>query len=204
MKKENLTGEWYHGDERKTDFINRNYFDATDHSRDRNAMGPGIYFTRLKYQAKGYAGTKGYVYTVTVDLDPKRTLVDNTKINPVFLKKFIEKCPDKDMLYNYDEDLNRAKHVALQLSIESSENMLEAIMGLYNDLYQRDAVFFAKTMTELGYDAFYHKVNPLYPEAIHLIVYNPKIINIVKEEKASESIIESLKHLQTFNNFLNS
>lgn len=38
ITKKNLEGEWYHGDERKTDFINRNYFDVTDYTRDRNAM----------------------------------------------------------------------------------------------------------------------------------------------------------------------
>ncbi len=200
ITKKKIEGHWFHGDERKTDFVSRNYFDATDFTRDRNAMGPGIYFTRFKYQAKGYAENGGYVYTVTVDLDPKRTLEDNTKIDEAKLRRFIEQCPDTDSLYNYAEDLDDAKEEAVRLNMESSSNMLEAIMGAYNDLYQRDAVLFAKVMIEIGYDAFYHKVNPEHePDAIHLIVYNPKIIKIVKEEKHDEAVEESvLKHLRPF------
>ena len=181
ITKKNLEGEWYHGDERKTDFINRNYFDVTDYTRDRNAMGPGIYFTRLKYQANGYAGDSGYVYTVTVDLDPKRTLEDNTRPNAKVLKKFIDRCPDKELLYNYSpSNFSIAAKKAIDMNMES-RNMLDAVLGLYNDLYQMDAVLFAKVMTEAGYDALYHKVSD-DPDAIHLIVYNPSIINIVDEE----------------------
>jgi hypothetical protein len=201
LNKNKLSGEWYHGDERKTDFINRNYFDTTDHSKDRNAMGPGIYFTNSKSQAIGYAGDNGYVYTCTVNLDPRRTLVDNSKIDIVRLRRFIEKCPDRDLLLNYAEDARSAVEVAVQMNAESSTNMLDALMGAYNDLYHRDAVLFAKVMTEIGYDAFYHQVNPEYaPEAIHLIVYNPAIIRVVKEEKKG-SIKEGLKHLQMYESF---
>lgn len=203
ITKKHLEGEWYHGDERKTDFVSRNYFDVTDHSRDRNAMGPGIYFTRLKYQASGYAGDSGYVYTVTVDLDPKRTLEDDTKPNKNVLRKFVKRCPDKELLYNYSSvNLSVAAEKAVEMNMDSSDNMLDAIMGLYNDLYQRDAVLFAKVMTEVGYDAFYHKVNPEHePDAIHLVVYNPSIIKIVKEEHKGEVVKESLKHIKLFGSF---
>lgn len=202
ITKRHLEGEWFHGDERRTDFINRNYFDVIDYSRDRNAMGPGIYFTNLKYQASGYAGDSGYVYTVTVNLDPKRTLEDNTKPNRNVLRKFIERCPDREMLYNYSEDLSKAPEKAVEMNMDSA-NMLEAIMGLYNDLYQRDAVLFAKVMTEIGYDAFYHKVNPKYePDAVHLIVYNPSIIKIVKEEHKGVKESIRLKHVKFYNQFL--
>ena len=194
MDKEDLQIEWYHGDERKTDFINRNYFDVEDYSRDRNAMGPGIYFTNDKGQASGYAGDQGYVYTVKVNLDPKRTLLDNTKPDIPKLKKFIAKCPDKELLLNYDYNIHRAPEVALKINVESSDTMLEAVSGLYNDLYQKDAVLFAKTMVDIGYDAFYHQVNPEHaPEAFHLIVYNPAIVQILKEEKKGAN--ENLKHL---------
>ncbi len=201
IKVDNLKGEWFHGDERKTDFVTRNYFDVTDFTRDRNAMGPGIYFTRLKYQATGYAGDNGYVYTATVDLDPKRTLEDKTKIDESKLRTFIEQCPNKDLFANYTEDIDNGVEVALNLNMESSSNMLEAIMGAYNDLYQRDAVLFAKVMVDIGYDAFYHKVNPREPEAIHLIVYNPKIIKVLKEEKYEDAVKEN--RIKNFNNFIN-
>ena len=202
ITKKHLEGEWYHGDERKTDFVNRKYFDVTDFSRDRNAMGPGIYFTRLKYQASGYAGDSGYVYTASVNLDPKRTLKDNTKPDARVLRKFIERCPDKEQLYNYSEDLSKAPEIAVEMNMDS-KNMLEALMGLYNDLYQRDAVLFAKVMTEIGYDAFYHKVNPREPDAIHLIVYNPAIINVIKEERkgVKESKFKNESRMKTIKLF---
>ena len=201
ITKQQLAGEWYHGDERKTDFVNRNYFDVSDYSRDSNAMGPGIYFTNLKYQASGYAGKTGYVYTTTIDTNIKRILLDNTKPREDVLKKFIERCPDKELLLNYSEKISNAAQIALNQNI-NSKNMLEAVLGLYNDLYQRDSVLFAKVMVESGYDLLYHKVNPKYePDAIHLIVYNPSIITIVKEEH--KEISESMKYINSFNSFKN-
>lgn len=202
ITKQQLAGEWYHGDERKTDFVNRNYFDVSDYSRDSNAMGPGIYFTNLKYQASGYAGKTGYVYTTTIDANVKRILQDNTKPRVEVLKKFIDRCPDKELLLNYSENLSAAPRIALIQNMNSSKTMLEAVLSLYNDLYQKDSVLFAKVMVESGYDALYHKVNPKYePDAIHLIVYNPSIITIVKEEH--KEISESMKYINSFNSFKN-
>lgn len=206
VSKKKLECKWFHGDERKTDFMSRNYFDVKDFSRDRNAMGPGIYFTVFKEQASGYAGKGGYVYTATVDLDPKRTLEDNTKPDADKLRKFIERCPDKDLLSNYSENPDAGVDVAVDMNMEYSDNMLDAIMGAYNDLYQRDAVLFAKVMVEIGYDAFYHKVNPLMPSAIHLIVYNPKIIKVLKEEKQDKIMVKNeecytLRHLKLFEDY---
>lgn len=175
--KSQLTGEWYHGDMQKCDFHNRK-FDLSDNKTHKNSNGPGIYFTRFEWQARGYAEPDGYVYTATMNLDPKRTLLDNTRPDYNKLKKFIELGPDNDLLSNYAENPRLALPLAVKMNMES-DNMLDAVMGAYNDLYQNDSVLFAKNMIEIGYDAFLHKL----PEVDHLIVYNSKIINLVNEEK---------------------
>lgn len=182
--KDETGGLWYHGDRDKTDFTDRK-MDAEDFRFNRNAVGPGIYFTRLEWQAKGYAidGNPGggYLYTCEIDVDPKRLMHDDTRIDRAKLLKFIKMAPDKDLLLNYGMNIPDATQNALKLNAESSDNMHDAIMGLYNDLYQRDSRLFGKTMVALGYDAMLHKL----PEVDHLIVWNTGKIKIVKEEKVS-------------------
>lgn len=194
VSKKLIDGLWYHGDTKKYDTFVGRYMDAEDYSRDRNAMGPGIYFTRLKWQSSGYAegsygSEPGWIYTATMDLDPSRVLDKKTKPDEAKLRKFIDLYPDKEELemnlYNYAQDLDQAREAAVEAAMDN-ENMLDATLGLYNDLYGKDSKQFGKSMAAIGYDAYLHKL----PEVYHLIVYNPEIIQIKKVEK-------KLKHLKS-------
>jgi len=177
-------GLWYHGDMEKLTTFSGRHLDVKDYSRDRNAWGPGVYFTRLEYQARGYAeGANGHLYTCQIDVEPKRLLHDKTRVNRAKVLQFIRMAPDREMLYNFDEDLDRAEIVALNGFCDAGD-MHSACMMAYNDLYQRDYEAFAKSMIAIGYDAIYHQVNPKYePDAIHLVVWNTDIIKILKVEK---------------------
>jgi len=183
-----IDGLWYHGDRNKTDFKGR-AMDAEDFSRDRNAMGPGIYWTRLKGQAAGYAENEGYVYTATINVDPKRVMSKSTKPEESKLRKFIELTPDREnrdmSLQNFAEDIPYAIELAISYAMEE-DNMLDAVMLLYNDLYSRkDSAAFGKSVTEIGYDVYLHRL----PEVYHLIVYNPEVIIV-------SDVSKKLKHIK--------
>jgi len=188
-----LTGLWYHGDRNKTNFFNRK-FDVEDYTRDRNAVGPGIYFTRIKWYANGYAEPDGYVYTVKVNLKPSRVLTDTTPADLAKVRAFVEGCEDDDLLANYGQPRRKAVENAVKLNAESGD-LLSAVIGVYNDLYQRDSAKFAEMMVKIGYDALLHQPNPEHaPEVFNLVVYEPKVIEIVDEERYTKQ----LEHLHTF------
>ncbi len=207
----NTSGEWYHGDLTRWDDLAKKQMDVEDYTRDRNAMGPGIYWTRLKWQARGYAtdnGT-GWLYTATMELNPSRVLTAKVKPNRRKLAAFINQAPKdglEDQLANYDQNPIRARETAIRLEMDSSESLLSACIGLYNTLFQHDSKAFGKAMTAIGYDAYFHQL----PEVDHLVVYNPKVINIksiedmnnkIEEKMASDNITQNV--IQTIHAAIN-
>lgn len=200
VKENDILGKWYHGEFDKRMDLKGRKFDVEDFTRNRNAVGPGLYFTRNKDQGISYAGSKGYVYTAEMDLKPARVLEDKTPINKDKLRKFVSLAPDKEAFSNYTEHYKNIKYaidIATDMNIDSSDNMHDAIMGVYNDLYQRDSTEFAKSMTKIGYDALLHKL----PGVNHLIVYNPDIIKILEEEPTLKESVSKYKNLKSFENF---
>lgn len=189
INKKLISGPWYHGDRQKISTFTGRYMDAEDFAHDRNAMGPGIYWTRLKWQASGYAEKEGYVYTAEMDLEPDRVMTIKTKPDAAKLRKFIELAPNKESrdmsLQNYAEDIDAAIELAIEYAMDE-DNMLDAAMGLYNDLYSRkQSAAFGESMTAIGYDAYLHKL----PEVYHLIVYNPEIIKV-------KEVVKKMKHIK--------
>ena len=197
IEKNLIEGDWYHGDLFDTDFNTRK-MDVEDYSRDRNAMGPGIYFSRDRSQASGYAEKSGFIYTATMDLNLKRVMTVKTKPDATKVRKFIMACPDKESLYNYDNNPVKAVEVAIRLNMES-KNLHDAVMGVYNDLYQKDSRGFAKSMVDIGYDAYLHRL----PEIDHLIVWNPSVIQIKDKVKRTNESIYKMKNISTLEDFLN-
>lgn len=189
-----FSGEWYHGDLVDTDFNTRK-MDVEDYTRDRNAVGPGIYFTRDKSQAEGYAFPSGYVYTATLKLDPSRVMTVKTQAVREKLKRFVDACPDKESLYNYDQNLTVAVRKAVDMNIEYSSNFLDAVLGVYNDLYQRNSRLYAKNLVDIGFDAYLHHL----PEVDHLVVWNPAIIHVLLKEKL-EKVAEA-RRILSFDKF---
>ena len=200
INKKLLEGLWYHGDRNKTNFFNRK-FDAEDHSRDRNSTGPGIYFTRDEGFAKGFAHPNGWVYTVRVSLDPSRVLLDDTRVDVSRLRAFVEACEDDGLLANYGFPRQRGIMNAVALNGDAP-NMLDAVLGVYNDLYQMDSVKYARMMSEIGYDALLHRPNPEnLPDTYHLVVYDPKTIEIIKEERYGTQL--ERRRVSSFKQFVN-
>lgn len=195
VSKKLIEGNWFHGDEKKLDHFKDRHLDAEDYSRETNANGPGIYFTRLRWQANGYAGQNGFVYTATMDLDPSRVLEKKTVPSPSKLKRLIELCPEEERQtgfsnFGYDTPHGPAMEIALEYS-QNNDTMLFAALSILHDFYGRsNNRDWAKAMVEIGYDAYLHKL----PQVYHLVVYNPEIINIV-------SVKPAMKHIKEFGNF---
>lgn len=183
---------WYHGDSHKRAKFSDQKMDRDQHM-DPNAMGPGIYWTESKKQAKGYAYPKGYIYTA--DITTNKVIKDKTKPSRPKVKKLIELAPDLDMAlsnFGYDPGYS-SKSTALKEAVDTyisfSESMIDAALTVYHDFYQRTkANLWAKNMVNVGIDAFEHKL----PELKHLIVYNPTVIKVKKVEAYSEVVDEAV------------
>lgn len=193
-----ISGHWYHGDSEKFSTFKGRLMDSEDYSRNRNAVGPGIYFTRLAWQASGYADKGGYVYDATMNIDPSRVMTIGDKPKRTLLRQFIDLAPSEEKrdigLSNYGESEGDPKAIgnAVQSAFTYSNNMLDSFMGLYNDMYGRDSRAFASSMVKLGYDAYLHKL----PEVYHLIVWNTDAIKIEEIKPVSK-----YKNLKSYHEF---
>lgn len=184
---------WYHGDTSKRSKFSDQKMDRDQHM-DPNAMGPGIYWTESKRQAKGYAYPKGYIYTA--EIRTNKVIKDETKPNRAKVKSLIELAPDLDMAlsnFGYDPGYT-SKSAVLKDAIDGymnfSESMIDAALTIYHDFYNRTrANLWAMNMVKVGIDAFEHKLRELK----HLIVYNPKVIKVKKIEAYSEVVDESIE-----------
>jgi len=187
-----LSGLWYHGDAKGTDFSSK-VMDVEDYSRDRNALGPGIYFTRNRVLASGYAQDhgNGAVYTAEMLLKPKRVMTVKHKPTAAIVEKFIRLAPRESRetgLSNWGPGPNAMRR-AVAGYVDQVE-LLDALCGVYNDFYQRNSKAYAKAMVAVGFDAYYH----VLPEDVHLVVWNPDIIQVI--ETSNEQYI--MKHIKNF------
>jgi hypothetical protein len=151
---------------------------------DQNALGPGVYFTRDKTQAIGYAESTGFLYSVKINTSAERILVESKKPDRKRLSRFIDLAPKESRYYgltNWDVDPVQAKSLAIS-AYAKFEDELGALLGIYHDFYGSDWKSYARSMTSIGYDAYLHHL----PAVDHLIVFNPKVIKIVGEESVAE------------------
>lgn len=177
---------WYHGDvSRRTNFYDQKM--NRDSDRVPNAQGPGIYFTKNKIQAKGYAYPNGYIYTVRINTN--KIIYDSfPKPNKQFIKKLMLLVDKEDLDYGlsnwgYDESDPKSYQQALLTATnvynDNSNNLIDSALQIHNDIFRKDATAWTKAMVKCGVDAFLHKL----PTIDHLIVYNPGVIEIIKEEQ---------------------
>jgi hypothetical protein len=180
-----MSDVWYHGDSNKRSRFDDQKMDRDMHV-DANAMGPGIYWTKDRPQAYGYASPNGYVYTAQIKTN--KLVKDNTPVNRDRVAKLILECDAEGLLYglsNWGEDYEKGKQSrayqdAIKAYVDYNESMIDAALTIYHDFFGRsDANEWTRAMIKIGYDGFLHKL----PATYHLIVYNPKVIHVVSEDK---------------------
>ena len=174
-----VSGLWYHGDANRRQTFDDQRMDRAPHL-DKNAWGPGIYWTRDEGQARGYAWPSGYVYAAEVRTS--RVLEDGDPVDPAKLGRIIDLAPEDSReagLSNWGEDPRGARRAAVDGYARSGRDMLDAALGTYHDFYGQDAVAFTRAMVRIGYACCLHHL----PEVDHLIVYDPRVIQVVREER---------------------
>jgi hypothetical protein len=184
---------WFHGDTAKRTRFDDQHMDR-DRTKDRNAQGPGIYWTSDKKEAKGYAYPKGYIYTA--EIKSVKFIHDRKpKVDPKKVEWLIEHSYDPDgFLANWGFDpghmsRERAMTDALRNYAYPGYSLSDAALMLYNDCYGRErANQFTRNMVRMGVNAFLHKESAVK----HLIVYNPKIIKVRRIEAYSEVVDEAI------------
>jgi hypothetical protein len=174
---------WWHGDASKRSSFHDQKMDYDGYEHERNANGPGIYFTRLKDQAIGYAGEgRGWVYGVR--FPGGRFFKDKTKPTVRFVHDLIRLADQESLMYglsDWDENPSLAMRKAVA-SYSAQDTLLDAALGVKNNFYSSSNEW-TKAMVKLGWDGFLHKL----PSTEHMIVYNPDVIQIVSEETYDEA-----------------
>lgn len=170
---EGNVGTFYHGSEHKITSFNSEFLDG-----DGNHMyGPGIYFTSNPGEAAGYADKNGYVYEVNLNF--RKELNTIGKVNVNVLKRLMLNAPDEEAWTNWAEDKNTAIREALRVTVESSDNMLEALLLIWGDWYRGQHISFTNELIKLGYDGTIYK-NINNSGNNWAVVYNPASIQLVK------------------------
>jgi hypothetical protein len=114
-----------------------------------------------------------------VEIDTKGFVKTTTKPNRRVLRGLATKCPDKGLLYNYGyenhyQNINWAVNAYMD-----EETLIEAVMGMYHDLYPDESNIFAKTLVKLGINGWIHS----FDDRKHYVVLNPNKIKIIGHEK---------------------
>ena len=182
----------YHGSPNKIakftdDFVGRK--EATD------LNGPGIYFTTSENEARGYAGSGGYVYKVKLHVDK---LLESTKVSESALSKLkptvtklIKMASDwkstaEDFGYG---DAAKGLQQMVNGFVEYNSNEKDVFLQVWIDAYRDEPIDFVRNMVRLGYDGV------TIPKEItqggtHIVLYNPNLIEFIAVEQipAEESI----------------
>ncbi len=170
---------WYHGDSGRREHFEDQKWDR-DPDEDRNANGPGIYFTEKIDQARGYASGGGHLYAAK--MKPSFKLVPNRPPTLRELRKFYDATSADDQYYflsNWVEEPDiRNPSAVLRKYIGYNDRLISALLVLRNDLVQ-DPADWIRAARATGYDG--HIVE--HPEVRHLVVWSPSKLNIREIEK---------------------
>lgn len=169
---EGEVGKFYHGSTHKIGSFVDEFV-----GQGNNQLGPGIYFSTDVHDALAYSGKDGFIYEVSINL--RNDLNTTQKVNPRVCKALMMNTPDESAWTNWDENKNIAIKMALQNTLEISDNMLDALMTIWGDWYMQDEVMFVRELAKLGFDG---SIYPNYNNSgsTWAVVYNPQSITINK------------------------
>jgi hypothetical protein len=164
---------WYHGDTGDREHFEDQRWDR-DKDQDRNAAGPGIYFTERLDQAQGYGK---HVYAAKLTSAFK--FMPRKKPTLKLLRKFYDAVSREDQYYflsNWTEEPDTARpDVVLQKYVDFRGGMIGALLTLRNDLVQ-DPADWIRAARATGYHGYIVQL----PEVRHLIVWDPTKLTIRK------------------------
>ena len=174
-KLENLNLIAYHGSPTHfSDFSDE--FVGAKEATDQN--GPGVYFTSS--EAHSYTGEKGRVFNV--ELTPRIMYDDKVgsfTITPKIVKELVMMANDwegnaENHAYPFDKGLAKF----LQSAFQYNDNDKDVLLQVWIEFYKQDGINFVRNCVSLGIDGI--MVSDEYRDSIHYIIYNTKIIKIIK------------------------
>lgn len=167
----------YHGSNAR---INAFVTDFISGPKSNDSEGPGIYFTTSKEEAMQYGSV-----LYTVKLSPRILLSSDNKrgVTRASIMKLIKMYPDWKMdAYDWDENA----YVGLKKSLDAifdHDNAKDIITQVYINHYNHKPKEYVSNATALGYDGII--VSTDWGSKM-IIVYNPKIIEILKVENIQD------------------
>lgn len=173
----------YHGSNHLFDKFTDEYVDKKDAIEQE---GPGIYFTTLLSEAERYGK---YIYKVK--LTPRK-LTDTTNkrtVSVANISNLIKMSPTwKDDVLNFDYPIIKGLASAIKSMIDYSENEKDLYQQIWIDFFKYNPQLFVRGMVKLGFDG--QLIKKEYEDAIHIIVYNPNIIEILEVIDNTENLNE--------------
>ncbi len=134
--------------------------------------GAGIYLTNNIEEAKMYGK---YLYYLKLTSNKKVPMTGEVDLDVAI--EFIKKSPRYELsMSNYDENIDVAlKNFMGYIEHDRLTNPYEFFQKVWYDVYRYEEIAWARNMVDIGYDYAVVKKR----ESSHIVVYNPKIINII-------------------------
>jgi len=141
--------------------------------------GPGIYMTTNEEDAAGYARKSegdGRIYKVIVHL--KKPIPSKGRVKEAEIDSLIDWCEGyEDKLTDWGHENLQDNIKAFKQSLRRQPNPKEVFLSIWYDLYRHNPINYVRNMVLLGYDGLI--VQKEFMNTKHIIVYNPKCIEVV-------------------------
>lgn len=163
MKYNSLINTYYHGSGKLFDMFDYQYIQKFDDGKGNLKYGPGFYLAKSINDAEHYAKLNkdvGYIYEI--EISPKKTITTK-KLTNKEINFLIDNSPDKDNLYNYDENLIQARKIFLQHL--KNQQSIEQLQSIWYDFYfmsSRNTIDYIKNCIKLGISGIYIKEHDFY------------------------------------------
>jgi hypothetical protein len=164
---------WYHG---RT--VDSDEFDLAHVGKEEAAdeQGVGFYFTTNEKDAAGYAHPNGIV--LTVELSPRKLVSLTSPAKEAEVDYLINNTSED--FSDWDEDPEAGRQM-FKDSVMNESSAKETFESIWYDLYRYEPRAYLENMIKLGYDGHYSPRT--YESGIrHIIIYNPKVIKVLKKE----------------------
>lgn len=171
----------YHGTNNDFDEFNLDFID-TKRGLD---LGPGIYFSSKRSEAKGYGKNILEFYLTPHQTTFNLMNADELDKSRVMIDKIIKQAPKETLetaLSNWDEN-NDIAYCKLKDCITKSEDNLDLVLNFLSLIYRYNQKQLCENMVKYSqYDGIFQEKS----ESIHYVFWNVKKLNpIIEKERVS-------------------
>lgn len=174
---------WFHGDNAERNTFLDQRWDRDRTTASLNEYGPGIYFTSKFSEAASYGP---YVYEAQLK-DSFRLLSAKKRVTWAPLLAMFRAANDYDKQLFLDNWNTRSVRKALSHYMHQ-RSLFDALFSLYGELIRRADEWVDALVNVVGYDGVIIDRGSWGTERKHLVLWNPRAVNIVSVYDAVDDL----------------